>query len=39
MFSIMEKEKAKKVIRIVDWIRIVILAFLLTLIFVGLGKA
>ena len=35
----MEKEKAEKIIWIVDWIRIVILALLLTFIFAGLGKA
>ena len=34
----MEKEKAEKIIWIVDWIRFAILALLLTLIFVGLGK-
>jgi len=35
----MEKEKAEKIIRIVDWIRFIILALLFTFIFVGLGKA
>jgi hypothetical protein len=35
----MEKEKAEKIIWIVDWIRFIILALLLTLIFAGLGKA
>ena len=35
----MKKEKAEKIIWIVDWIRFIILALLLTLIFAWLGKA
>jgi hypothetical protein len=35
----MEREKAEKIIWMIDWLRFIILALLLTLIFVGLGKA
>jgi hypothetical protein len=35
----MEREKAEKIIWMIDWLRFIILALVLTLIFVGLGKA
>jgi hypothetical protein len=35
----MEREKAEKIIWMIDWLRFIILALLLTLTFVGLGKA
>lgn len=34
----MEREKAEKIIWMIDWLRFIILALLLTLIFVGLGR-
>lgn len=34
----MEKEKAEKIIRIINWIRILMIALLLIFIFAGLGK-
>jgi hypothetical protein len=35
----MEREKAEKIIWMINWLRFIILALLLTLIFVGLGNA
>jgi len=35
----MEKEKAEKLLWIVEWIRFVILALLLTFLFAGLGNS